>query len=394
MNRVVVYFKILTFFVCLTSGTTYAEQSPNRYRRALVFPGGGFQTAIFLGMLEEAENQGQAPDVVIGSCGGAIAATIANILSTNEERRAFLESREFYELLQSTKLEYTSIFYGLWNVSKFVMDRLPFNDRVPDLFDEPLLAVPKEFVAPTLNEPFLTSGIRAVIIASRMHFNPEDVGNPRGNKKLFQEVFFTDEMTANLLRGVQSEIGTNFPESSVMQETDVVLGVMPLVAARAGVANPYYITPIQINGYYYMTGAIDLYPMDVAHTLADIVLMPFSSGFDFIDRHGYYSAYRYEVNEQLRRVTSKQATHWIDISDQSEIYARYGLNPRPNWSMLAIQSGLPDNYNEYVDRVRQLWQYGRQRMREALQTQENGKAHIRNMDDGNTYPSLRDALGR
>jgi hypothetical protein len=184
-------------------------------------------------MLEEAENQGQAPDVVIGSCGGAIAVTIANILSTNEERRAFLESREFYELLQSAKLAYTSIFHGLWNVSKFVLDRLPFNDRVPDLFDGPLLAMPKEFVAPTLNKPFLTSGIRAVIIASRMHFNPEDVGTPRDGKKLLQEVFFTDEETAGLLKGLQSEIGTNFPESSVMQHTDVVLGVKPLVASRA-----------------------------------------------------------------------------------------------------------------------------------------------------------------
>jgi predicted acylesterase/phospholipase RssA len=394
MNRFVAYFKILTFCVCLTFGIAYAEQSPVRYRRALVFPGGGFQTAIFLGMLEEAENQGQAPDVVVGSCGGAIAATIANILSTNEERRAFLESREFYELLQSNKLEYTSIFYGLWNVSKFVLDRLPFNDRVPNLFDGPLLAMPKEFVAPTLNKPFLTSGIRAVIIASRMHFSPEDVGNPRDGKKLLQEVFFTDEETAGLLRSVQSEIGTNFPESSVMQDTDVVLGVMPLVAARASVADPYYVTPIQIDGYYYMTGAIDLYPLNVAHRLANIVLMPFSSGFDSIERYGYHSAYRYEINEQLRRVTSKQATHWIDFSDQSEIYARYGFNPRPNWSMLEIQSRLPDNYDEYVERVRQLWQYGRERMREALQTEENSKAHIRKMDDGNTYPSLREGLGR
>ena len=143
-----------------------------------------------------------------------------------------------------------------------------------------------------------------------------------------------------------------------------------------------------------MSGAIDLYPLNVAQSLAYTVLMPFSSGFDTIEGHGYYSAYRYEINDQLRHVTSKQATHWIDFSDQDEIYAQYGFNPRPNWAMLKIQSQLPDNYDEYVERVRQLWQYGRERMREALQTEQNSKAHIRKMDDGNTYPSLREALGR
>src|SRR3989338_3547271 len=387
--------RISLLFLCIAIRTASAEDVIVRYQRALVFPGGGFQIAMFLGMVEEAELQGKKIDVVIGTCGGAIAAAIVNAFLSNEERKVFVQSEKFYRSLQSNKLEHTSIFWGLGRVIKNFWGLLPFNDRVPDVFNEVLLQVPEHLDLPNLNKRFLPSGIRAVIVGSRMYFATEDVGSRRNGEQLFQEVFFTDEETAQLLQGFQSAVGTGFAGSSVMRETDVVLGVFPVTAARASVADPYLVRPIKLNDYYYMTGAIDLYPLEVAHQLAGEVLMPFSYGLTpFVEQPAYYNAFRYNIFERLRQVTSGYATHWIDITDQSEVADNYGFDPYPDFSASVLVSGLPDNHEEYVKMVQALWEHGKNRMREALQTEKNSKAHIRNMDNSNTYRSLREAMGQ
>jgi patatin-like phospholipase len=373
----------------------YAHAQSQRAERAIIFPGGSFQIAIFLGMLEAAEEAGKAPDVVVGTCGGAIAAAIAHLIPTSAERKAFIESEEFVDRLRTIRLKQTSLFHVIGMLYRMWATHLPGNDRAPDLFKDTLLSAPRDFGLEKLTGPFRGSGIRAVIVSGRLLYGPEEVGKDREERKLFQEVFFTDVATAELLRGLPSFIAASFPDSSLLPLTDVILEVTPMIAARAGVADPHYLAPISINGHYYMTGAIDLYPLEVGKQLAHSVMMPFSDGFDtIVEQNATFSAYRYDNNERLRRVTQDYADHWVDISDQGEIYARYGFNPRVSYKRFTLVSGLPEQHSEYVSRMRALWEYGKERMREALQTPENGKEHIRNMNSRNTFFELRRALGR
>ena len=93
-------------------------------------------------------------------------------------------------------------------------------------------------------------------------------------------------------------------------------------------------------------------------------------------------------------MTSGYASHWIDITDLRTFNERYGFDPYLDLPASGIVSGFPDTYDRYLTNVRQLWQYGIARMREALQTAKNSKVHIRNMDNRNTYPDLREAMGR
>ena len=349
-------------------------------------------------MIEEAEHEGQSPDVIVASCGGAIAALVANQIQSNEDRKELIESKVFYEFLRTNdNLDHTSLFWVLGKMVKmFWQLHIVSADTVPDTFSDVLLmadAVPERHAPESLRRPFLASGIRVVIVAGRMLFAPEDVGSDRNGRKLFQEVFFTDDETAELLKGFNSPVGESFAASSVMKETEVLPDALPVQATRASVADPLMVKAVRLkDGYYYATGAIDLYPLELAHQLADEVLMQFSSGFDsLIDGPTILITFRYDMNERLRKVTSSEATHWIDMTDEGEVASKYGFDLHANILTLSVDKMIPDDYGLYRERVARLWEFGKCRMRQALRTTVNGKAHIKHMDDRNTYPAIRQA---
>lgn len=371
-----------------------AREDP-RLGRALVFPGGGFQFAIFLGMLDALEAHGERPDLVIGTCGGAVAAAIATTIGSSAERRAFVESYEFFQILRSAAVRDAGlprVLARLWD-----LNRPPyFASGLPNVFTDTLVYVPPRLPTPQLDKPFGASGIRAVIVAARVGFQPADVGMRWNGQKLYQQVFFTDPDTARSLRGFESPIARLFPDSAVSSETDVIPGLRPSVASRMGITDPFYVNPVLLeDGHYYLTGAIDLYPVETAQRLAKSVLMPFRSGFkSFVERKAVQNTFGYDNNTRLRYITSGFTARWIDTSDVERLYDRHGFDPRFHLWSLSVKSGVPESYERYRQGVRAQWEYGRARASEALKQPENSNAHIRVMDDSNTTRELRCRLGR
>ena len=49
-----------------------------KYKRAVVFSGGGSRFAVYGGIFSAMKDMGYEPDLIIGSCGGAMAASIIN----------------------------------------------------------------------------------------------------------------------------------------------------------------------------------------------------------------------------------------------------------------------------------------------------------------------------
>src|SRR4051812_2247043 len=120
---------------CLLRGLFFAffilflgPSSDAKYKRAMVFSGGGFQTAMFLGMLEGVESLGVHPDVFVASCGGSLAAAIAHVYPDSGDRRKLLESEEFHDFLLS--IEFTDQA-KLGNLIKFFLE-LRFQEHFSD----------------------------------------------------------------------------------------------------------------------------------------------------------------------------------------------------------------------------------------------------------------------
>lgn len=86
----------------------------------MIFSGGGFKTAMYLGMYQAARDQNLNPDIIIGTCGGSISAAIAHSILDPEKLIEFLQSQNFYQFMKS--IEINRAFQKLMNSIRKLSD--------------------------------------------------------------------------------------------------------------------------------------------------------------------------------------------------------------------------------------------------------------------------------
>jgi hypothetical protein len=361
-----------------------------QYDRALVFQGGGFQTAISLGILDGVRTKGFNPDVILSTCGGSLASAVIAAFPNPEDQRAFVESERFYKVVKNIGFTKEGHLFDAL-VLDFQMRRDASKNIVPDIFRKFLFTLAQSFGIQEFDQPFPTKGLRAVMIGGAVLFTKEDAGKPRNGGDWFTETFFTDPETAALLKGFESPIALNYPNSAVTRATQTLTDVSLGDATRASISDPFEMEPKKIGDGTYVTGAVDLYPNEVAHALASEVVEVFSTGFDtIVEEPTMKATFHYDSNERLRAVSDMYADYWVDLSDFSDFDAKDGLNPALKLLKLKLQSRIPATYAEYVQRVEAEWNYGKERGAEALSlTAKNDKAHIRTLTKSNSSDALR-----
>ena len=80
------------------------DPSISPFSSCLLFSGGGTRFALYNGMYAALCEIGKAPDLLIASCGGAFTALVINAFPTDKERKAYLQSQEFYHFILSLSL--------------------------------------------------------------------------------------------------------------------------------------------------------------------------------------------------------------------------------------------------------------------------------------------------
>ena len=83
------------------------------FSRSLLLSGGGTRFALYNGMYAALCDIGKAPELLIASCGGAFAALVINAFANNTERKAYLQSQEFYHFIQILSINPYSKLYRL-----------------------------------------------------------------------------------------------------------------------------------------------------------------------------------------------------------------------------------------------------------------------------------------
>jgi hypothetical protein len=377
---------LMMLMIGMISGRLVTSQSAvaqnfayTKYERAMIFSGGGFQTAMFLGMLEGAELANHRPDVIVGSCGGSIAAAIANALPSNKERYEFIGSREFYDVMHRPEIANGGLFAAMAKVGGMVSRRIGIVRSPPAIFSGTVMNVPMDIGVEILRRPFYSFGIRAVILAAQLEVDQQPGGLPvlrRG--KNMKQVFFTDSATGSMLYRFSSPIAQAYPSSALHYETEVMINHTLARASRAGISDPYYMEPMEIDGRYYLTGAVDLYPLETGKRLANEVTMVYPGRFDtLVEANAFASTFRYSANDRRVQVTRQYADHWIDASDVADLYSKVGFNPQPDFKKWRITDQVPQDYNEFRRRIYAQWEYGRDRALEAFKKPLNHKGHIR-----------------
>lgn len=342
-----------------------AEQ---KYQRCMVMAGGGFRFGIYLGMYAAARDCGRTPDLLLASCGGAIAAAAIQALPDDRQRKAWLSSPEMYQYWCGLKSSsQAGIARALFNAARRKLSRARA-PTIPDLFADYLFETPPPMPAPQAS--LSKSPVSVAIIGAKLLFGPTEVGRERAGRKLFAETVFCDARTADLLRGMPSPfIHPQWGEHTISAQllTDVV---MPLrEAVRVSIADSFYFPCHDVGGQRYTGGMVDLFPIEIAKRLAHETMIEFKSGFDqTFAIPAWRAVLGLDGNQRLKHVHGQTAETWVDTSDVSRVLARQQIQKQLDWRRNQIRLRAPADHDTYVRHIEAQWTYGYARGIEACQS--------------------------
>jgi hypothetical protein len=376
---------------------TRVPSSAPPFGTALVVSGENINTPLFIGILDGLEAQGKKVDVIVASCGGSLAAALAQAVPDRDERLRFLTSREYHAKLLGIQMDDPSLFafakrlLAMRGQASQQRKRIPEGQRwVPDVFSYSLLHLDESFLSlPELGggknfSP--TAKYRAVIVAAQVLFPSADSGAfAPAEKKLFRETFFTDVDTASYLEGLPSFVGENDPASSLAPDTQVYTQLTLAEAARASITDPLLVNPPSLRGAYYLTGAVNIDPINVAKRLAREVVARYPTAYDSaIEQPALMAAFAFDGNAIREKALAQDVDYWVDGTAG---FPSMALGPQPNilgalkhfnpGRTYKFGSKVPATYEDFVKLVREQYEAGFRSAQEALRASRGDVSHIK-----------------
>jgi hypothetical protein len=381
----------------------------DRYPRVMVTTGGGLNVAVFLGELAGALEMGWKPDLIIATCGSGLAGVNLHAMKDPQEIVRLIEEPELlYKMLSLARVQRDQAHLG--KVGGLLV---PFAVRsngkgaglsrlIPDIWAPSVMHIPTDFSkpenytkipSPVVGRGFKDEGIRLLIPAARVLYEKNDVDKPAEGWNMYRETFFTDKETAKRLEGMPSFVAVQYPASGVEIPSETITDADLITAARAGISDVMYINPGLVRGEYFAGSAVDLYPLEIAKRLGKEVLMTYSQPVDSFTDMGYEQVFGYSLAHRAKRVANMSADYWIDNSDINELYQSVGFEPKMGFFQdRLVMDGLPTDLEDFKMRNRQLFNWGKARVKEAL-SRRCSKAHIRNPYHNVPAPRQDDTLG-
>lgn len=330
-------------------------ETPEKYRHCLVLAGGGFRFGYYLGVHAAAEETGNAPDIVLASCGGAIAAAIIQALPDATARRAWAASSAMYEFLCAVQpTRYAAPRRALADIARRWLARTPIA-TVPDLFNDYLFDVPAALPLP----PPGAAVPALAIVGGRLLFQPHEAGTARAGRQLYEEIVFGPARAAALVAGAAPAADSRWSSGAVAPRlaTDSAMPVAD--AVRISVADMFYFRSHRHRGRDYTGGVIDLFPIELAQRLARRVTMERKAPFH---RHLALPALRAVLGidgaARLRHVHQQAADAWFDTGDVGTALRAHGIGKRIDWRRNRIVLAMPPTLAAYAEQVETQWQYG------------------------------------
>lgn len=368
----------------------------DKYKKAIVFSGGGFRIGIYLGMLAAANDAGIKPDLIIASCGGALSTAIINSFEINEDRKAFLLSEHLYAFFRSMTLTREKMLYRIGIDSLIRMFQRKNAPDLIDLFSKYLVEIPDfDDFFPEINNSF-SNLYDIVIIGSKIRYSKDEVGRKRGKRKLFKEMIFTGNKTKRRLKNLDSAVGNKYQDSAVHKTACLCTDIPLKAAVRISIADMFYFAPFKFRGAYFMGGAVNLMPMELAGGLSDSVIFEFKQEYKpKIEESALRNILGYSGIERMKDVHDMYSDFWIDTSDApAKLKNRY-ISTRINVNKLCVDLCLPENYETFRSDMLFQWNYGYKRAKETFSfKQKNYKNHIRNINRYNASETLMQKIGK
>lgn len=341
-------------------------------KSVLIFSGGGTRFGIYCGMFAALVDQNISPDYIIASCGGSFALSVINAFDTNEQRKAYLQSEEFFSFIQCL---HTTDDSKLNRVPQYCLRKLfssKFAPIVEDVINRYLVDFPQQLydILPSLCRESAVITHRSIVVGSRLLFSEDSLNSKRQkNEKLYQKLFFTDKETKKIIEAkYQKNIYPS--DSAVASAVEVQVGIAMLDAARISIADMFYVSPVYRNGIYYAGGAIDLMPIELASVLGDQVFLQKKKGYTSLENALVKAVFGYDGNIRMQRViqgVDGVKMFWIDTQDEKEQLKNCYCSKKINWKTWSVEIDKPLSLEIFQQQIQAQWDYGYQKMSKLLE---------------------------
>jgi predicted acylesterase/phospholipase RssA len=318
------------------------------FHRALILSGGGDAPAISLGVIQALSDAGWNPDVIITTCGSSISSSLLMYKGDVKSAMEYIESEEGHSALAQLKVRTKN---ALTLIKVFAGLRNPDVDL--DLFDHTIAEFPETGQGLFGDTAFTTkaTGPRFVMVASRANFSMGDDLSAKKESR-FTETYFTDADTAQYLTGFISPM-SQFPGSFVSPETNVITNRTAGEAMRASISDPFLINPARLGDDYYLTGAIDIVPVALAHQLADEVIATKPGTFKSYENLAIERTFGYKQDDSVAKAVSDPNVTFIQSENRNKV------SFDPSNFLIWFHTNLPKNLKKYVRKLEAQFNMGR-----------------------------------
>ena len=340
-------------------------ETHEQYRRCLVLAGGGLRFAYYLGVHAAFEDSGRRPDVLLASCGGAVAAAVIAALPDARARRDWIAGSAMYAFLRAIRpTPRATPLRTLGAAGLRWLARTPAA-RIPSLHVDYLFELPAVLPLPETNNPDAPA---LAIVGARLLYRPDEAGAARQGRRLFAQVVFCPPRAAALLDGSAAPAADprwSAGAVDALLQADTSLSAAD--AARISIADMFYFSSHEVAGRHYGGGVIDLFPIELARRLAHEVLMerkmPFNPWFAL---PALRSVLGIDGAARLRHVHAQQAEAWYDTRDAAHVLRSHAIAKRIGWRANRIGLDVPPTLEAYAAQVRAQWDYGYRKGMAAL----------------------------
>jgi hypothetical protein len=428
--RKIVSLLLLALDVVIPKG---AESKP--FRKVLILSGGELRFSAGLGMLATLYQRGWVPDVTIYTCGfskipGAYLNSLTQLQPGQPDPAKWYEaalSDEYFRIMQRVKVNKdffsrvvdkdgntaSSLLYGQMTsriagmqLKKGVnkASDLPFLSSLlrtnpnpfrmtpvaiyPALYRDnrdTLLDVPFDLSPPGMNIPFSANKMRAIFVATKILYPRElqDKPRPENSQPLYQEVVFTDRLTADEIARVKYEkspIAKMFPKAPIHTDVEVRSGYRVWDVARATLADMYLTAPMWLEDptgahpkELFITGALNISPIELALSLGDEVMairmkeLRASNPAEKIESYVYENTFGFTNDERRLEIKNRfgDKVIWIDLEGIQEMEKRNGFSPLRvgDGPKMHLEDNIPSDPAEFKRRSKAQWEWGVEQIR-------------------------------
>ena len=300
------------------ASAAWEEPTGKPFKRAMIFSGLALDFTAYIGLYDAAVDNHCEPDLIIATSGGAVAAAIIAAYPDKAERLKYLESEEFFDFLNSVTIEEARPAPYLAQLVRWFPRKYGLAPLTPDLFARPLASLPPPAENNSFNIPFPTraKGPRIILIAGRMDYTKGNALRP--GRKLFTETWFTDALTGAFLEGFNSPVATRYPRCSIACPVSVEKENLVADGLKASIAEPHLLVPTCVDGKWYTGGAIDLWPVELAASLAEETVLPKLGNLTRIVETIFGSVFQYSNRKRLQDIEKNTVATRVDMEDNRE----------------------------------------------------------------------------